>query len=245
MFEAGGFAGGTSAAVVSPASERLQFIEARTRHVAVEGTPEALDEGLQDGRVFRVFRRTPGLGRVVSHRWGQRRRLRWFLEVEAARQCRVFPRHLFARRCLHHIVAYVDENVGERPRRGSNVLDEGRSERRVATLPVQRHVPRLSGEADQRAHARFYGRQPRPDSGGARAHRAGEIARQGVIATGVEKQDVGLGLSLHETLDKIEPHHLELEGRGGREFGVHGRQEIAAVDLQAVAGEVEHACIGA
>ena len=112
-------------------------------------------------------------------------------------------------------------------------------------VPVERHVPRLGREADQRADAQFYGREPGPDSGGARAHRAGEIARQGVVAAGVEKQDVGLGLTLHEALNKIEPHHLELKGRRGREFGVDGHQEIAAVDLQAMAGEVENAGVGA
>ena len=68
---------------------------------------------------------------------------------------------------------------------------------------------------------------------------------RGLLRQASRNRMLVLASALHEALDKIEPHHLELEGRGGREFGVDGHQEIAAVDLQAVAGEVEHAGVGA
>ena len=74
---------------------------------------------------------------------------------------------------------------------------------------------------------------------------AGEVARQRIVAAGVEEQDVGLGLALHGLLHEIETHGLDAQCGGARKLGVHRHEVVHARDLQAVARIVEHAGVGA
>ena len=69
-------------------------------------------------------------------------------------------------------------------------------ERRVAALAVERDVARLRRVGDERADARLHLRQPLADGGRARAHGARQVARQRIVAAGIEEHDVGLALAL-------------------------------------------------
>ena len=87
--------------------------------------------------------------------------------------------------------------------------------------------------------------QAAPDLSGARAHGAGEVARQGIVPAGIEKQDVGLGLPLHRPVHEFETHHLEVQGRKVPQLGVHRHQIIVPRHLQPMARIEEHRHLGA
>ena len=54
--------------------------------------------------------------------------------------------------------------------------------------------------------------EPAPDFGRARAHGAGQVTRQRIVAAGVDEEDIGPRLPLHHAMDQIEPYHFEFEG---------------------------------
>ena len=70
---------------------------------------------------------------------------------------------------------------------------------------------------------------------------AREIARERVVAAGVEEQDIGLRLPLHRALDEVEPDHLEVERRGGIGLRVDRDQVVLPAHLQPVPGVEEEA----
>ena len=153
----------------------------------------------------------------------------------------MLPRHLAALRHGHHVVAHGDQDGAQIVARPAELPDERAGVGRVAAVPVEGDVAGLGGEADQRADARLGGGEPAADIGGAGAHGPRKIARERVVAAGVEEQDIGLRLPLHRALDEVEPDHLEVERRGGICLRVDRDQVVLPAHLQPVPGVEEEA----
>ena len=88
--------------------------------------------------------------------------------------------------------------------------------------------------------------RPRPIAGRARPHRAGEIARQRIVAAGVEDDDrrLALAVDLHLAQHEFELHRLELEVALALELGVDRHQVVLRADLQPVPGVEEQRDVG-
>ena len=69
--------------------------------------------------------------------------------------------------------------------------------------------------------------------------RAAEAAREGIVAAGIEKHQAGFRLLFHDVEDIVDLHRFEPELGGHVEPGIDRHDEVAPVDLQAVAGIVE------
>jgi hypothetical protein len=107
-------------------------------------------------------------------------------------------------------------------------------------------VAGLGGIHDEGAKSGGGGRQPATDASRAGAHRTGEIARERVVAAGIENDDAGLALAidLHLAEYEIELHGLELQVAFAFEFGVGGHEVVLRADLQPVAGVEKQRDIG-
>jgi hypothetical protein len=77
-------------------------------------------------------------------------------------------------------------------------------------------------------------------------HRPGKIARQRIVATGIEEDDVGLALALelHLPQHEVQGHGFEIEIALVYELGVDRNEVIAAGDLEAVPGVEQQADVG-
>ena len=113
-------------------------------------------------------------------------------------------------------------------------MHQGLGEGRVAPGAVEGDVAGLGGEADQGADARFDRCQSSGNRRRSGSEGSGQIACQGVVAAGVEEEDVGLGRSFHHALDELKRHGLELERGGGFELGVDGHEVVLPRDLQSM-----------
>ena len=80
-------------------------------------------------------------------------------------------------------------------------------------------------------------RQPTADTGRARAHRTRQISRQRIVATCVEKNDVGLAfaIELHLAQNEIEADSFEVEVALRLQPGVNGKKVVASGDPEAMA----------
>jgi hypothetical protein len=88
-------------------------------------------------------------------------------------------------------------------------------------------------------------RRPRAAGGvhrGESARGATHAALEGVVAAGVQDDDVDPVLGLGHLLEQqVHVHRSDPRGRLGVDVGVDGDEEVASPDLQAVAGIVEEA----
>src|SRR5262249_16967531 len=73
----------------------------------------------------------------------------------------------------------------------------------------------------------------------ARAHRARQVARERIVATGIEKNDVGLGFTLHLLEHKIQLDGLKIEIPLSIKLGIRGYKIVDTTDLQAMPGVKE------
>ena len=130
---------------------------------------------------------------------------------------------------------------------GRDVLDERAGKRRVAPRAVERDVARLRREADQRADPGFDRGQTVPDLGRARAHGAREVARQRIVAAGVEEEDVGLAPRAPSSRCTRSSRTISKSSAAARrQLGIdRARGSSDAADLQPVPGVEEHAHVGA
>ena len=62
------------------------------------------------------------------------------------------------------------------------------------------------------------------------------LLHERVVAAGIEEHQAGLGLLLHDVEDVVDRHRLEPQLHRRVEPGIDRHDEVAAVDLQAVAG---------
>src|SRR5262245_45346038 len=116
------------------------------------------------------------------------------------------------------------------------MLEQRPRERRVASAPVKGNVAGLRRIADQRAAASLYLRETAPDGCRACAHSPREVACQGVVAAGIEKQDIGARLALHGPLHEVKAQELEVETGGVLQLSVNRDQVVLAINLQPVPG---------
>src|SRR5262249_26215827 len=78
----------------------------------------------------------------------------------------------------------------------------------------------------------------------ARAHRARQVARERIVATGIEKNDVGLGFTLHLLEHKIQLDGLKIEIPLSIKLGIRGYKIVDTTDLQAMPGVKEDTNVG-
>ena len=105
---------------------------------------------------------------------------------------------------------------------------------------------RLCRVGNEGADPRLHVGQAAADAGRAGSHGTGEIARQRVVATGIEEDDVGLAfaLELHLPQHEVQGHGLEIEVALVYELGIDRNEVIAAGDLEAVPCVEQQADVG-
>src|SRR5690348_9415225 len=113
----------------------------------------------------------------------------------------------------------------------------------VAALAVERDVAGLSREGDHHADRLVDPRKAAADLD--RAARCGKRGGERVVAAGIEEyhRDAAVALELFE--HEVELDGLEVEIGIRLELGVHRREEVLAVDLEAVPGIEEKTDVGA
>ena len=171
----------------------------------------------------------------------RRRRFRFLrAEEEIPGQRRMVPRHLLAVGLLDYLLPDPGQHLADLQARGVYVLQQGGRERAVRTLAVQRHVVRLGGIGDQGADAAADPRQPAADGGRAgRPHAARQVARQRIVAAGIQQHDVGARLALQLIEDGVQLDCLEIQVRLVLQLGIHRHQVVGAAHLQPVPGVEE------
>ena len=84
-----------------------------------------------------------------------------------------------------------------------------------------------------------------PRSPTARVPAPGHALLERVVAAGVEDDELQLAGRRHAGQHPVERHGLVLHVGGALQLGIDGNQVVAAVDLDAVAGVVDHGPVGA
>src|SRR5262245_28950674 len=119
------------------------------------------------------------------------------------------------------------------------MLLQRRREGRVAPRSIACNGARLGRIGNERAKARRDRCKTAVLAHPARAHRARQVARERIVATGIQKDDVGLGIALHLLEHKIELDGLKIEIPFGLKLGIRGYKIVETADLQAMAGVKE------
>lgn len=171
------------------------------------------------------------------------RRLWARLEIELASKRGALERALLAAGLLQHVIPHIDHHVADARAFRIDVTQQGRGEGAVAAGAVERHLAGLGGVDDHHARRRLDARKPAAD--GDRTAYLGEAGGKRIVAAGIEKDDAGRRVPHHLFQHQFQLHRLEIEIGFGAELGVDWSEEIAAVDLEAVAGIVKEADIGA
>jgi hypothetical protein len=197
---------------------------------------------LEQGRVGLVLDLRPSLADLALRRlsWGGRCLVG---KIKARPQRRMLPRNLLVVAQSHHLIADGNQHCAQILARGREFFDKRTREGRIPARAIGCDVSGLRRKADQRADARLGRRQPAPDLGRSRAHRAREVAHERIVTARIEKQDAGLGLPFHHPLHEIEPRRFKIQPGGVLELGVNWNKEVLSADLQAMTGIEEYGCI--
>ena len=156
------------------------------------------------------------------------------------------PGHLRPTRGRHDLLANLDHRCRQVMPLDAHALDECGREGRVAPLAVERDVTGLRRVGDEGAEPGRCRRKAAADPGRASPHRASEIARERIVAAGVEDDDrrLALALDLHLAQYEFEFHRLELEVALALELGVDRHQVALQADLQPVSRVEEERDVG-
>jgi hypothetical protein len=119
------------------------------------------------------------------------------------------------------------------------MAQKGLRKRAVAPGAIQRDVPGLGRERDERTDASINSRQTAREPGRAGRLRLRQVLRERVVAAGVENHDAAAGRARQISEQGIEWHQSRARIGLLLNPGVDRKQIVLATDLQAVAGEIE------
>ena len=120
-----------------------------------------------------------------------------------------------------------------------------RRERAVrASVAVQRHLVRRGSEGNIGADAAFDPPKALADRDGARAHGAGQIARQRIVAARIQDHEAGAVAYLHLRQDGLHGDQLKLNVRLMFERRIDRHDIVLTADLQAMPGIEEQRHMG-
>ena len=168
-------------------------------------------------------------------------------QIDLAQQRRVRPRHLLALGRRDHFGADPRQHLLHFEPRRADMARQRRRERAVGAFAVERHLSGRGCKCDQRSRTQ---RRAGAERGRRGQPRAGfdvtgwtcgsQLRRHRIVAAGIEDQDVGADLIVEAGHDRIHVHHRVGHAAAGPKLDIDRRQVIAAVDLHAVTGVVDH-----
>ena len=171
----------------------------------------------------------------------ERRRRR---KGEPSGQGRAIPRHLRAVCRRDHLVPDLDHHVGDRLARRGDVVEQRGRERRVPARAVAGHGVRLRGEGDEGARARLDAAETLVERHRRAVHRGRQLLGEGIVAAGIEEDDVGAAAAVELLHDAGQRHQRQVDFRFELDQRVDRHQIVLAVHLQPVAGIEEQRDLG-
>ena len=170
---------------------------------------------------------------------GARRHQRHIIAAERA----VDERLLAVAGAFQDVIAHESEGPADVEPRRRQVLRQRYGEGAVLAIAVLRGRAGLGGIGDQRIRARWL------DLGKAAADRARRqrvlhVAREWIVAAGVEDHQAKLLGRLDRDQDAVQRKRLVVDVGVALELGVHRNQVVGAVDLHAMAGIIDHRDVG-